>query len=104
MNLYQIVYVVHSKKVACLTNAICMCKDFRLLTENFTSKLENTDDSVTWYQWNQDNDSYLVKELQEGSAQDVIDLISSQLIAFLQHVYIKRQQAISYGQCRQSTD
>ena len=73
-----------------------MCKDFRLFTENFISKLENTDDLVIWYQWNQDNDSYLVKELQEGSVQDAIDLISSQLIAFLQHVYIKRQQAISY--------
>ena len=88
--------VCNSQQEACMFNKCGMCKDFRLFTENFTSKLENTDDSVTWYQWNQDNDSYLVKELQEGSVQDAIDLISSQLIAFLQHVYIKRQQAISY--------
>ena len=88
--------VCNSQQEACMFNKCGMCKEFRLFTENFTSKLENTDDSVTWYQWNQDNDSYLVKELQEGSVQDATDLISSQLITFLQHVYIKRQQAISY--------
>ncbi|CAM4848043.1 unnamed protein product [Rotaria magnacalcarata] len=46
---------------------------------------------IKWYQWKYVN-GYATKQEQQGSVEQCIELLSSQVKTFLLHVYIKRQQ------------
>lgn len=86
------------------TNEECMsencenCRDGKLFHANITDKIGEAalDEELKWFQWRQDEQTYLSKAEAQGSVQEALDALSSQLPKFMWHVFIKRKQAKSY--------
>ena len=82
----------------CWFNRCPTCSDAKLLRSTFSLEESKT---TTWYVWGKDADGKLCKMIKEGTTDDLFDHICLTLPAFLQHCYVKRNQANSYNKERE---
>lgn len=80
----------------CWFNECSSCKDGAGFRENFTYETAE----ATWYVWKSAEDSRLIKSVEEGTTDELAEFISSLLPQFLEHCYVKRQQAAFYNEDR----
>lgn len=77
----------------CWFNRCENCKDGKV----FMAMIDMDDEvAVTWYVWKNDSDERLSKVVEEGTTDDLRSYISSILAKFMEHCYIKREQAAAY--------
>ena len=64
------------------------------------NKAYNFDDSLhipcTWHVWQMDDDSRMMKIEEEGTVEELVEYICAILPKFLEHCYVKREQAAAY--------
>ena len=54
------------------------------------------DDAVTWFVWKNDANDRLSKMVEEGTPDDLRGNICAILLQFMEHCFVKRQQALAY--------
>ena len=83
----------------CSLNNCNKCKDGKVFTA--MTDMDDPADSLgtsglTWYVWKNDSDGRLSKVVEEGTTADLRNYICSILPQFMEHCYIKREQATAY--------
>ena len=81
----------------CWLNGCEKCSNAKILCQKYSLKESHT---VVWYEWRKDKDGCLNKVEQEGLTDDLFQHICSMLPRFLEHCYVKRNQAESYNEER----
>ena len=81
----------------CWLNHCAKCSNAKILYQKYSLKESHT---VVWYEWRKDKDGCLNKVEQEGLTDDLFQHICSMLPRFLEHCYVKRNQAESYNEER----
>lgn len=78
---------------------ISACEDCLLILQLFMAKLLEKDGiptNITWVCWKELNDGRLSKVTLKDEVEDLVKYINSLREQFLEHIYIKREQAKSY--------
>lgn len=91
--------VCNASNEDCMSGNCEMCSDGKLFSQQICAKINELSGSNTplnWYQWEEDSNKFLSKVQHEGTVQQSLDTLSSQLPRFTWHVFIKREQAKSY--------
>ena len=80
----------------CTLNECEACKDGKMFAKNFPlSDKGVTDLPVEWWKWDT-ADKRVVKLVEQGKVSDLYNSIVQELGSFVQHCFIKKQQAISF--------
>ena len=82
----------------CWFNQCEKCKDGKRLVE-LLNELESQ--MVTWFVWKNDKDGRLCKTVEEGTSGDLVTYIVAIFPHFIEHCYVKRQQAAAHKQQRE---
>ena len=85
----------------CWLNECDKCKDgkvFKAMTEM------DSDDAVTWFVWKNDANDRLCKMVEEGTTDDLRGHICTILPQFMEHCFVKRQQALANKHEREAID
>jgi hypothetical protein len=85
----------------CWFNQCPNCQDAKLLQSKLLPEHGESCD-VTWNVWANDADGKICKMVKEGTSDDLFSHICAILPEFLQHSYIKRNQAESYQKEREA--
>ena len=80
----------------CMSNNCFICMDNKAFDTNLIPLIENLDAPLSWSSQGEDQSGYLAKLQKNGSVQDAINELKSQLPKFLWHVFLKQKQADAY--------
>ena len=86
----------------CWLNKCSECKDGKGFAIYFENHDVADDDVVTWYIWKNDENDKLCKAVEEGTVSELREYICSITPQFMEHCYIKRQQAARYTKEREA--
>ena len=86
----------------CWLNECSECQDAGGFKKNYTFD-EASDESVTWYMWKKGEDNRIMKVVEEGTIDELQVHICDMIPRFLEHCFVKRAQAASYNQDRESS-
>ena len=85
----------------CWVNECDTCKDGSIFNRLFFSEEAVM---TTWYAWKKDESGKVCKVMEEGTTQELREYICLILPQFLEHCYIKRQQAAMYQEERKAAE
>lgn len=83
----------------CWTNQCDECNDASGFKRNYTLD-EVANDDITWHVRKKGEDGRLMKAVEEGTVEDLLAHICDMIPQFLEHCYIKREQAAAYNKER----
>ncbi|CAF1513785.1 unnamed protein product [Adineta steineri] len=85
----------------CMSSNCNYCSDnFKLHIEN---KIINENINLKWYQWSNDR-GHAEKIEQEGTVKECVQLLSTKVVQYLNHAFIKRKQSNFFEQMKNNSD
>ena len=79
----------------CWMNQCDKCNDASGFQSNYTLD-DVADDGITWHVWKKGEDGRLMKAVEAGTVEDLLEHTCDMIPQFLEHCYIKREQAAAY--------
>ncbi|CAH3184308.1 unnamed protein product, partial [Porites lobata] len=92
-------FVCNPESELCMLGKCKKCAKCPSLLQKIRSSSGNLDEHATWYQWEAKKGksmkrvTKIQKVLKEGTVDDLLEDLEVQLPSFLEHVFVKRQQA-----------
>ena len=77
---------------------VCNVTEGILFRKNVSHQVspEEKAKQITWQQWAEDDDGYLIKKNHEGTVEQALTIVQNQLPQFLWHAFLKNEQATAY--------
>ena len=101
LHIFTSTLVCDESNYNCMSSNCLTCENyFDLYVKN---NVIDKNVQIKWYQW-QNINGYATKQVEQGSVEQCIELLSSKVKTLLLHVYIKREQSKYFEESKTNTN
>jgi len=94
-------FLCNSAQKRCWLNECELCKDGKKFRSVYT--LDEISAQASWFIWKNDDEGRLIKSVEEGSSDELLEYICTLIPQFVEHCFVKRRQATAFNAEREAS-